>query len=77
MNVRLANTRDIQQVSDLRMEYLRSVYSLNEKETLIKENNCMYLRRNLNKTCYVALGFKEENLCSCAYMTLIEKAARG
>lgn len=79
MIYKLAQERDIPGVTDLRMEYLNEAYGgLDpQDERRIREANLEYLRQNLNRRCFVAFAEEEGILYSCAYLTIIEKAANG
>lgn len=79
MIYKLAGEGDIRAVTDLRMEYLKEAYGGLEplREQQIRQSNLEYLAQNLNRRCFVAFAKEDGVLCSCAYLTIVEKAANG
>lgn len=77
MEIKIADYKDINKITNLRMIYLKEAYGSLSKndEKKIKENNIIYLRNQLNNSCFVAFVKEHERICSCAYLNVIEKAA--
>lgn len=56
MEIKIADYKDINKITNLRMIYLKEAYGSLSKndEKKIKENNIIYLRNQLNNSCFVA-----------------------
>ena len=77
MEIKIADFEDINDVTDLRMSYLKEAYRGLSKsdENKIRNNNITYLKKQLNKKCFIVFIKEDGILCSCAYLNIIEKAA--
>lgn len=77
MEIKMADFKDIDDVTDLRMYYLKETYSRlsTYNENKIRENNITYLKRQLNNNCFIAFVKENGRICSCAYLNIIEKVA--
>ena len=77
MDIKLADKEDICNVTALRMMYLKEAYGglTKEEEKIIQNSNVEYLKRSLNKQCFIVFATHEGTICSCAYLNIMEKAA--
>ena len=77
MICKFANENDIAGVTQLRIEYLRETYGglKPSDESKIRESNIIYLKNALNRSCFIAFAEENRRIYSCAYLTIIEKAA--
>ena len=75
--IRLAQWKDIEKVSGLRLQYLELAHHglTEEQRKQIYASNLSYLNHHLNKDCFIAVTEVDDQLVSCAYMLLVEKAA--
>ncbi len=77
MQLIFAEQKDIDTVTELRMEYMYDAYDTVEEEQLrmARLNNISYLKQELNGTCFIA--FAEENgiAVSSVYMNIMQRAA--
>lgn len=78
MEIKMADFKDIDDVTDLRMYYLKETYSRlsTYNENKIRENNITYLKRQLNNNCFIAFVKENGRICSCAYLNIIEKVSQ-
>lgn len=77
MDIKLADKEDICNVTALRMMYLKEAYGglTKEEEKIIQNSNVEYLKRSLNRQCFIVFATHEGTICSCAYLNIMEKAA--
>ena len=73
MDIKLADKEDICNVTALRMMYLKEAYGglTKEEEKIIQNSNVEYLKRSLNKQCFIVFATHEGTICSCAYLNIM------